>query len=94
MHSNRTVIHPDYVGFGMGMDVIDLTSKYMTKQGYRVMAKFSSLPVFNSMSKHPNWLLAKVSTNTDGGQMQQGGNMKRNGGFRQKTKTFSFKYIG
>ena len=94
MHSNRTVIHPDYVGFGMGMDVIDLTSKYMTEQGYRVMAKFSSLPVFNSMSKHPNWLLAKVSTNTDGGQMQQGGNMKRNGGVRQKTKTFSFKYIG
>tara|TARA_R110002124_G_C8896868_1_gene509567 strand:- start:138 stop:1241 length:1104 start_codon:yes stop_codon:yes gene_type:complete len=94
MHSNRTVIHPDYVGFGMGMNVIDLTSKYMKDKGYSVMAKFSSIPVFNSMSKNPDWKLANVSNNTNSSQFVTGENMSKKTGFRQKTKTFSFKYIG
>jgi ABC-type multidrug transport system ATPase subunit len=94
MHSNRTVIHPDYVGFGMGMEVIDLTSKYMVQQGYQVMAKFSSVPVFNSMSKHPDWELTDVSNNTSSGQMNSGPGMGKKTGFRQKTRTFSFKYVG
>jgi ABC-type Mn2+/Zn2+ transport system ATPase subunit len=92
MHSNRTVVHPDYVGFGLGMKVIDLTSKIMHDEGYSVAAKFSSLPVYYAMKKHPNWKLTDVSNNTQDGQFNPGGNMKRAGGFRQKTKTFSFKY--
>ena len=94
MHSNRTVIHPDYVGFGLGIKVINASSKFMREQGYVVMAKFSSLPVFNSMNKDEKWKLATVSTNTDSGQSNPGGSMSRKGGFRLRTKTFSFKFIG
>jgi len=94
MHSNRTVIHPDYVGFGLGMKVINLTSAHMKQLGYRVMAKFSSIPVYNSMSKNKDWVLVDASNNLQESQFHPGGNMSRKGGMRQKTKTFSFKYIG
>lgn len=94
MHSNRTVIHPDYVGFGVGMKVINLTSEFMAKEGYDVRAKFSSIPVFESMSKHPDWKLMDVSNNTNKCQLQQSGTMARVTGYRQKTRTFAFKYIG
>ena len=93
MHSNRTVVHPDYVGFGLGMKVIDLTSQYMHEQGFLVQAKFSALPVYYAMKKHKNWRLTAVSNNTQESQFIPGGNSKRKSGFRQKTKTFSFKFI-
>jgi len=94
MHSNRTVIHPDYVGFGIGMKLIDLTSGIMIKDGFRVMAKFSSVPVYKSMSRNPLWKLSEASNNTHAAQYNAGGNMSRKGGFRQATRTFSFKYVG
>lgn len=94
MHSNRTVVHPDYVGFGLGMKVIDATSFIMKDRGYDVQAKFSSVPVFQSMSKNKNWVLADVSNNTQKSQKQPGGNMTRKGGFRIATRTFSFKFVG
>ena len=57
LHFNRTVIHPDYVGFGLGMQLIDLTSEMMAKKNYKIMGKFSSIPVFKAMSKNPKWKL-------------------------------------
>jgi ABC-type Mn2+/Zn2+ transport system ATPase subunit len=51
-HSNRTVIHPDYQGFGLGIKLINITSKYMKDNyDYKIMAKFSAMPVFKSMIK-------------------------------------------
>jgi ABC-type Mn2+/Zn2+ transport system ATPase subunit len=94
MHSNRTVIHPDYVGFGLGIKVIDKTSSYMKAMGYNVQAKFSAMPVYYAMSKNKNWKLSAVSNNLQEAQFIQGGSMTRNAGFRQKTRTFSFKYVG
>jgi hypothetical protein len=94
MHSNRTVVHPDYVGFGLGMKVIDLTSEIMKQEGFSVMAKFSSVPVFKSMSRNSRWKLSDVSNNTQASQYDPGGNMKRKSGLRQATRTFSFKYVG
>lgn len=94
MHSNRTVVHPDYVGFGLGMRVIDLTSFEMKKRGYSVQAKFSSVPVYQSMSKNPLWVLSDVSNNTQKSQKMSGDNMGRKGGFRIATRTFSFKFVG
>lgn len=102
-HSNRTVIHPDYQGFGLGMKLINETSHFVkTKFNYRVMAKFSSIPVYKSMIKNPDWKLLKVIRTM--GKIKTGGNLQRNqgikggkfgvGGFREGgTRTFSFEYI-
>jgi ABC-type Mn2+/Zn2+ transport system ATPase subunit len=94
MHSNRTVVHPDYVGFGVGIQLIDLTSQMMVDDGFIVAAKFSSIPVYKAMKRNSNWLLVNVSNNTHDSQYNTGGNMQRKTGMRQATKTFSFRYIG
>jgi len=94
MHSNRTVVHPDYVGFGLGMKVIDLTSKIVKDDGCNVMAKFSSIPVYKAMTKNPLWKLCSISNNTHDSQYNPGGNMMRKGGMRQATRTFSFRFVG
>lgn len=93
MHSNRTVIHPDYAGLGMGIHLINKTSKLMTDQNFKVMAKFSSTPVYKAMSKYSDlWKLKEVKTQI--GKMNVGGNMLRREGFRENVKTYSFEFIG
>lgn len=93
MHSNRTVIHPDYAGLGMGILLINESSKIMKSQNFKVMAKFSSTPVFKAMSKFPElWVLKEVKTQI--GKMNVGGNMMRKAGFRENVKTYSFEFIG
>lgn len=94
MHSNRTVVHPDYVGFGLGMKVIDATSHEMKRRGYDVQAKFSSVPIYQSMSKNPLWRLSTVSNNVHSSQKEVGKNMSRNTGFRVAVRTYSFKFVG
>lgn len=92
MHSNRTVIHPDYVGLGLGVILINETSKIMSKN-YKIMAKFSSTPVYKAFLKHTDkWLLKEISKNY--GKTNVSGNMKRKSGFRENIKTYSFEYIG
>jgi energy-coupling factor transporter ATP-binding protein EcfA2 len=55
-HSNRTVIHPDYAGLGLGIKFINETSRIcQQKYGYKIMAKFSSTPVFKAMIKQKCW---------------------------------------
>lgn len=92
MHSNRTVIHPDYAGLGMGIKLINETSRWMKTQGFRVMAKYSSTPVFKAMSRYPEWKLLEVKNQI--GKMNVGGNMMRKAGFRENVKTYSFEFIG
>lgn len=94
LHSNRTVIHPDYVGFGLGIKIINLTSEYIKKNvDCRVMAKFSSIPVYKSMARNKEWKLLRerrdLKTNKSGYKRFMDG-----GGFRTKVKTFSFEYLG
>lgn len=89
LHSNRTVVHPDYVGLGMGMTLIDETSFIMAERGYDIQAKFSSAPVFRAMSRDPNWTFV-------GKQRKHkyviGGDMVRRTGFRQDVTTYQFKF--
>lgn len=93
MHSNRTVIHPDYAGLGLGILLINETSKLMKNQNYRVMAKFSSTPIYKAMSKFDNlWKLQEIRTQI--GKMQVSGGMERQNGFRENVKTYSFEFIG
>jgi energy-coupling factor transporter ATP-binding protein EcfA2 len=92
-HSNRTVIHPDYNGLGLGIKLINETSKLMLARfDCRIMAKFSSTPVFKAMIKQKQWkFLGEKRTM---GKMQKGSNMIRNSGFREKgVKTYNFEYL-
>lgn len=90
MHSNRTVIHPDYAGMGLGIRLINATSEIMAKRGFDVRAKFSSTPIYLSMSKQPCWKLTSVQRAT---KVNFSGNQERTRGVRLDTKTYSFRYI-
>lgn len=93
-HSNRTVIHPDYQGFGLGIKLINITSDFMKRHyGFKVMAKFSATPVFKAMIKQKEWHF--LGTKRVLGTMTSGGNMMQKSGFRDKgIKTYHFEYIG
>lgn len=86
------MIHPDYAGLGLGIKLINLTSKYMKdKYGYKIMAKFSSIPVFKAMIKQDCWKY--LGEKRLMGKMQVGGNLLRVKGFREYgVKTFHFEF--
>lgn len=88
MHSNRTVIHPDYVGLGLGMRLIETTSFVMKNDGYDVWAKFSSVPIAKAFEKSKNWKLCDVKRFTP----KAGESMERKTGFRQAIKTYSYHF--
>ncbi len=92
-HSNRTVIHPDYAGLGLGILLINKTCKFAKeKYRYKLMAKFSSVPVFKAMSKQSEWRFIEEKRLMT--KMRHGASMTRNGGFREKgIKTFHFEFI-
>ncbi len=90
MHSNRTVIHPDYAGFGLGIQVINLTSEMMHRAGYECWAKFSSVPVYKAMRRQACWEFVEEQRKF---KTIVGGNMRRETGFRSKVRTFTFRYI-
>lgn len=87
-HSNRTVIHPDYCGLGLGIKMIDECSKMIVRKGYRVMAKFSSIPLHKARSNHPFWKLRQVRNDL---KVSKGriADLK----FRTKVRTYSYEFI-
>jgi len=93
-HSNRTVIHPDYNGMGLGIKLINETSKLLKQKiSCRIMAKFSAMPVYKAMIKQKEWVFLGQTRLM--GKMKTGGNMLRQSGFREKgVKTFNFEYVG
>lgn len=92
MFSNRTVIHPDYVGLGLGMRVINITSAEMAKRGFDVRAKFSSVPVKKGFDRFPElWRLDSVKRDASGGTAT----LKRGDrGIRHHVKTYSYRWTG
>lgn len=61
-HSNRTIIHPDYNGLGLGILLINKTSQMMYEKfngQVSIKAKFSSTPVFKAMIKDKSWKFIK-----------------------------------
>jgi len=92
-HSNRTIIHPDYNGLGLGIKLINETSCLLIQKiPCRIMAKFSSVPVFKAMRKQSCWKF--LGENREMGKMQKGKAMKRTSGFRDKgSKTYNFEYV-
>lgn len=93
-HSNRTVVHPDYNGLGLGILLINETSKLLKqKTDCKIMAKFSSTPVYKAMIKQPCWKF--LGENRLMGKIKISGNMDRKSGFREKgVKTYNFEYTG
>lgn len=90
MHSNRAVIHPDYVGMGLGLKMIDACSEIMHREGYEVHAKFSSIPLLKARMKSDAWRFK--------GQQRRhkvvvGGNMSRETGFRLDVTSYQFVYV-
>lgn len=63
LHSNRVVIHPDFVGLGLGIAMATETSKIMHDRGYFIRAKFTSLAMFKQRINHPNWKCTAVKRN-------------------------------
>ena len=93
VHSNRTVILPEYTGFGLGIKLINETSDIMKNNKYTVMAKFSSIPVKKSFDKYKDkWelLTTKIKTSYATGTISK----SRNKTIRHKVKYFTYKYIG
>tara|TARA_R110000823_G_scaffold312759_1_gene439690 strand:- start:3934 stop:5064 length:1131 start_codon:yes stop_codon:yes gene_type:complete len=90
MHFNRLVIHPDYVGFNLGVKFINITSKIMVNDGFKVMGKFSSIPVSKALTKDKYWRLNEIKRT-----MKQviTGSIHRKTGYREKVKTYSFKFL-
>lgn len=92
-HSNRTVIHPDYQGFGLGIKLINITSKYMKDTfDYKIMAKFSAMPVYKSMIKQKEWKFLGAKRLM--GTMSKGKNTRQTGYREQGIKTYHFEFIG
>lgn len=93
-HSNRTVIHPDYQGLGLGIKLINESSRVFNDEypKHRIMAKFSALPVYKAMQKQKEWRYIKTERLM--GKRNHGCNMDRMGGFREYgVKTFHFEYV-
>lgn len=92
-HSNRTVIHPDYQGFGLGIKLINATSQYMMDNyPFKIMAKFSALPVYKSMIKQKEWKF--LGEKRVFGEVTAG-NIDRKKGYRDGgIKTYHFVFVG
>lgn len=89
MHSNRTVIHPDYAGLGLGQKLITATAHDMHRRNFDVRAKFSSTPIYRAMSKDPCWRMDSIDRAI---AVHKTGSMGRSGGFREKVKTYQFRF--
>jgi hypothetical protein len=56
VHSNRVVIHPDYVGVGLGIRLATEAARIMHSRGFKVKAKFTSPAMYRQRINHPEWL--------------------------------------
>lgn len=90
LHSNRTVIHPDYCGLGLGMKLDDITSDHMKKKGFRIFGKFSSIPTYKAMVKNPRWVLRDTNFKTN----KVKNNKNRAKTLRDNVRYWSFEFMG
>ena len=96
--SNRTVVHPDYAGLGLGIKLITETSKIMIQKDFRVKAKFSSEPVYKAMKRDPFWKLVSINKDIkkqtiNAKQIKKGITKQKIDAMRNKTITYSFDFI-
>ena len=94
-HFNRTVIHPDYNGLGLGIKLVNETSKLLLKKiSCRIMGKFSSIPMYKSLIKNEQWKYLGFKRRFGKLRFGGGSKMNRKTGQREKgVKTYNFEYI-
>lgn len=101
VHSNRVVIHPDYIGVGLGIKLATEGSRIMHERGFRVWAKFTSPAMYKQRVGHPNWKFLGQKRITSKGQAQpfvnvktdvDGGNERRNNAKLWGVKYYWFQY--
>lgn len=92
-HFNRTVIHPDYCGLGLGRLLINESCKLLQKKiDCRIMGKFSAVPVYRQLIQDDNWRL--IESRRLMKNERAGSNSHRRSGFRDKgIHTWTFEYI-
>lgn len=92
MHSNRVVVHPDYVGFGLGLKMVDLAADFlMKKYGYEIRAKFTSQPMLKARMKNPKWKCILQERNIGSGYSKRAAHLGRGGkGLRTNVCTYTF----
>lgn len=88
LHANRLVIHPDFVGFGLGIRMTNETSAIMAQRGFDIRSKFSSLPQLRSRRNQPWW----IPDETERRHLMQKGKIQRKTGFRLDVTTHSFRF--
>ena len=90
---NRAVVHPDYAGLGLGIKLIDETSKLMVHKGYRILLKGTSIPVYKMLLKDPLWRFKKLSRPIKQGKSGYKSTKKaRKNTIRTKTTTYHFEF--
>lgn len=97
-HANRIVIHPDYVGFGLGLKMTNLAALEVKKlwPACKIYIKFSSKPMLRACIKSPVWSFMKEENNLKIRTSRMGRFAKglSGSGVRQKVKTYTFAFIG
>lgn len=96
LHSNRTVIDPEYTGLGLGIKLIDETSKIMKNKGFKIKAKFANKAIYESMIKSNLWKLTKINDNFSSSQLKNTKifNKNRSDARRKGVITYNFDFIG
>lgn len=94
-HSNRTVVHPDYAGMGLGLKMINACCELMMerfKNRLVLRATFSSEPLYRARLKDKeHWKLLLVKRKI-GRHPPPGASMDRKGGFRENVKLYTFEW--
>lgn len=90
VHSNRTVVHPDYCGLGLGVRLINAGSWLMHEKGHTVMGVFSSIPVFRAFKSSPCWLHLGSTLTL---KADYSGTMQRVKSLRKRVEIHSFQFI-
>lgn len=105
LHSNRVVIHPDYVGLGLGIKMVDACAEYLTSLGFEIRAKFTSVAMLKARLRNSKWKLIDVKNILSLKDGAVGSGIKSNGVLEDKktvqkrndaklyyVKYFTFKY--
>lgn len=90
-HFNRLVIHPDYVGFGLGIKFLnEATTHLKGKINCDVFGAFSSVPVYKALTRDKRWILKDIKR-----PLEKGGGTSANKNYMRTLVTlFSFKWVG
>ena len=87
LHFNRTVIHPDYAGVGLGIKFTDEIAKVMYNRNFDLRRKLSSKALVKSLNRSQFWKLTHANYHTPPGDINSARTR------RNKVQWFSYKFV-